>query len=187
VSTVETVFLTDWSTDDKRIAFHRSPAATNSYDVGVMEVAGGAKPQLVAPTKFAEAGGRFSRDRRWIAYSSDASGQMEVYVAPVSGSAGMRASIGRGSEPHWQRDSQELFYLSADRWIMAVTIGRGPTPDPGAPERLVQTRALFPGSIFRMNYDVTGDGKRFLVSTPVEGAGTSPITVVLNWAAVLKK
>jgi hypothetical protein len=38
-----------------------------------------------------------------------------------------------------------------------------------------------------MNYDVVADGSRFLVSTPVEGAGTSPITVVMNWAMSLKK
>jgi len=45
----------------------------------------------------------------------------------------------------------------------------------------------FPGSIYRMNYDVTADGARFLVNTPVEGAGSSPINVVLDWPAGLKK
>ena len=33
-----------------------------------------------------------------------------------------------------------------------------------------------------MNYDVSGDGTRFLVNTPVKGAGTSPIAVVMSWA-----
>ena len=48
------------------------------------------------------------------------------------------------------------------------------------------TKSLFPGSIFRMNYDVTADGTRFLVSTPSAGAGRSPITVVLNWLAAIE-
>ena len=66
---------------------------------------------------------------------------------------------------------------------MAVAIGRGPTLETGPPTPLMRTNALFPGSMFRMNYDVTDNGQRFLVSQPVEGAGTSPITVVLNWLA----
>ena len=71
--------------------------------------------------------------------------------------------------------------------MVGVAVGPAPALDLGATTPLFQTRALFPGSIFRMNYDVSGDGKRFLVSTPVEGAGTSPITVVMNWAAAFGK
>jgi eukaryotic-like serine/threonine-protein kinase len=185
VAQVETVFLTDWASDDERIAFHSSPSG--SYDAGVLELTNGAKPRFVAPTKFTEIDGRFSPDRRWFAYSSDSSGRMEVYVAPASGSAGIRASVGGGSEPHWRNDSRELFYMGSDGRITAVAVGPGPALDLGATTPLFQTRALFPGSIFRMNYDVSGDGKRFLVSTPVEGAGTSPITVVMNWAAAFGK
>jgi hypothetical protein len=67
-----------------------------------------------------------------------------------------------------------------------VAIGRGPTLETGTPHALMRTNALFPGSIFRMSYDVNADGQRFLVSQPVEGAGTAPITVVLNWLSGLR-
>jgi hypothetical protein len=92
-------------------------------------------------------------------------------------------SIAGGSEPHWRRDGRELFYLAADRRIMTVPIGAD--GQPGLARSLFQTRALFPGSIYRMNYDVNADGTRFLINEPAEGAAQSPITVVLNWAAGL--
>jgi serine/threonine protein kinase/Tol biopolymer transport system component len=187
VGAVETLFLTDWSSDEKLIAFHSSTAATGSYDAGVLTLGADAKPRFVGESKYTEVGGQFSPDRRWFAYSSDASGEMEVYVAPYAGGAGQRVSTNGGSEPRWRGDSAELFYLAADRKLMVVGIGPGLTLTPTIPRALFQTTALFPGSIFRMNYDVTTDGFRFLVNRPVEGAGTSPITVVLNWATGLKK
>ena len=68
---------------------------------------------------------------------------------------------------------------------MAVLLGRDLVR--WQPAASLPDLALFPGSAYRMNYDVAADGSRFLVSTPVEGAGTSPITVVVNWAAGLKR
>jgi hypothetical protein len=113
---------------------------------------------------------------------------MQVYVAPYAGGRGIRLSTNGGSEPRWCCDGKELFYLAADRHIMSVAMtGDAPLTSPARPEPRFQTSALFPGSTFRMNYDVTHDGRRFLVNNPVQGAGQSPITVVINWAARLKK
>lgn len=187
VASVETYFLTDWSPDDKLVAFHSSRAATGSYDAGVLTLEEGPKPRFVGETKSTEMGGSFSPDRRWFAYSSDNSGEMEVYVGPYAGGTGQRVSNSGGSEPHWRQNGKELFYLAADRWIMSVAIGPGTTWAPGTPQPLFRIDSLFAGSIFRTNYDVNADGSRFLVIKPVEGAGTSPITVVLNWAAGLKR
>jgi hypothetical protein len=36
-------------------------------------------------------------------------------------------------------------------------------------------------------YDITRDGKKFLVVSPVEGDVSAPLTVTLNWEAALKK
>jgi serine/threonine protein kinase len=188
IAQVETVFLTDVSTDGKLLAYHSSTAATGSYDVGILPLAAGATPQPVTGSKHTEIGGVFSPDRRWFAYSSDSSGEMQVYVAPYAGGRGIRLSTNGGSEPRWCCDGKELFYLAADRHIMSVAMtGDAPLTSPARPEPRFQTSALFPGSTFRMNYDVTHDGRRFLVNNPVQGAGQSPITVVINWAARLKK
>ena len=188
LAAVETLFLTDLSTDDKLLAFHSSTAATGSYDTGVLALTPDAKPQFVGESRHTETGGQFSPDRRWFAYSSDSSGDMEVYVAQYPGGSGhRRVSTNGGSEPRWCCDGRELFYLAADRQIMSITIGSGPTLSPSAPRPVLQTTALFPGSIFRMNYDVTASGQRILVNNPVQGAGKSPITVILNWATALEK
>jgi Tol biopolymer transport system component len=175
---VETTFLTDSSPDGTRLVFHGNTTGMG-YDVGVVQHAGGAATQFVGQTTSTEIDGRFSPDGKWIAYSSEDSGRFEVYVAPFPRSGGRQISLAGGSEPHWRRDGRELFYLAADRKVMSVAvISPGVF---GVPQPLFQTDALFPGSVYHMNFDVNGDGTRFLVSNPVAGAGLSPITVVVNW------
>jgi Tol biopolymer transport system component len=184
----EAVFPTDWSPDGKFIVYHTGSSKTASYDVMVLPRSGGAGPEPFAQSTFIEIDGHFSPDQRWLAYASDESGRMEVYVQPFPRSGSRwQVSTGGGSEPHWRRDGKELFYLAPDRKIMAVTVRAASTFESDAPRPLFQTRAPFPGTIYRMNYDVTGDGTRFLVNTLVEGASSSPIYVVVNWPAALKK
>jgi Tol biopolymer transport system component len=180
-------FPTDWSPDGTFILYH-FPAANGNYDVNLVAPAKDAKPVPFASSPFTEIDGRFSADGRWIAYSSNESGRMEVYVQPFPRSGSMwQVSTGGGSEAHWRRDGKELFYLAPDRRIMAVAVRGGSTFEREGPRPLFQTRVPYPGSIYRMNYDVTADGARFLVNSPVEGAGSLPINVVLDWPAGLKK
>jgi Tol biopolymer transport system component len=187
LASTDTTFLTDWAPDG-RLVFHSAGLGSNSYDVGLMAATRAAKANVAVQTQNTDIDGRVSPDGQWIAYSSNDSGRMEVYAAPFANPGGGRqVSSDGGSEPHWRGDGRELFYLGPDRSIMSVAVGRGATLDLGSPQRLFATKALFPGSSYRMNYDVAADGSRFLVSTPVEGAGTSPITVVLNWPAALKR
>ena len=114
---------------------------------------------------------------------------MEVYVQPFpkSGSA-IRVSVNGGSEPHWRQDGKELFFLGADRMVMAVPVIPGTSFQNGPPQPLFQSRVPFIASPYRLNYDVNADGSLFLITTPAERAGTSAsITVVLNWAAEMAK
>lgn len=82
---------------------------------------------------------------------------------------------------------QGLFYLAFDGALRAVPVNATATFESGTPQRLFQTRVPFLGSLYRSDYEVVGDGRRFLVNTLVEGAASTPITVVLNWTAGLKK
>ena len=106
VAKVETVFLTDWSNDD-RIAFHSGTSGWD--DVGILDRASGAKPSFVAASKFTEIDGRFSPNKRWFAYASDRSDKMRVMLA-AAGSAGAGVPVGEGSEPHWGKDSDKLYF-----------------------------------------------------------------------------
>jgi hypothetical protein len=81
----------------------------------------------------------------------------------------------------WSRDGKELFFIGADQKLMAVEIKGGANFDWGAPKPLFDAR-LAPGT----NFDVGKDG-RFLIPVPVEQAGITPINVVVNWTAGLKK
>ena len=168
---------TNWSRDKRFILFHTG--SPTSADIWLLAMDGNRQPMPLIQTKFSEGQAHFSPNMRWIAYASNLSGRSEVYVrpfnaaAPAAPAAAKQVSNGGGQAPRWRRDG-ELFYSRSDGWIMSVDI---PAADPsraGAP-----TPLFAPGG----QWDVTADGKRFLVAMPLAEAGLSPITVVLHWKA----
>jgi Tol biopolymer transport system component len=148
------------------------------------------KPVPFVRTAFDEIEGRFSPDGRWVAYVSNQSGLNEVYVrgfatdfSSGSASAGGATLVSRGggTAPRWRRDGRELFYLAPNGKMMAVDVKAGQVFDAGTPTALFQTP---PGAIVG---DVTPDGRRFLLVTPVGPSASAPFTAVLNWTVGLKK
>ena len=95
-----------------------------------------------------------------------------------------RISTDGGAQPRWRSDGKELFYLSADRKVMSVPVKTVPAFAPGTPVPLFAS--TIPRSLTEIQYDVTADGKRFLVSTLSNERGSAPVTIVLNWTAGLK-
>ena len=92
-------------------------------------------------------------------------------------------SKGGGSRAKWRRDGKELFYLAPDQKLMAVEVGAGAVFHKGVPKQLFETRI---GSLFG-RFAVTANGQRFLVPAPVGEPIPTPATVVLNWAAGIKR
>lgn len=86
-------------------------------------------------------------------------------------------------------DGREIFYLAADRSVMAVALRNGPTLDPETPQALFRIRALpsgVPTGINdRIRFCVAHDGQRFLVNSPIDGAGPQAITVAIKWPSLL--
>jgi len=139
-------------------------------------------------TSFNEGAARFSPDGRWLAYVSDESGGFEVYVQPYPGPGGKwQISNGGGSEPVWNPSGRELFYRSGDK-MMAVEITTQPSFAAGKPRMLFEGRYETPPFPIA-NYDVSSDGRRFLMLKPIEQAQAVPtqINVVLNWFEELKQ
>ena len=130
--------------------------------------------------------GNFSPDGRLVAYTSNESGRFEVMVQtfPVSDRKWQVSTAG-GYEPRWRGDGRELYYLSADRELMAVSVEPGPMF--GVPELLFRTKVLAGVNSQRTGYVPSRDGKRFLINTQIGEPAPNPITVVLNWSAGLKK
>ena len=176
----------DWSSDGQFIAYQTFHPKTK-WDLLMVPMSGDRQPFAFLQTEFNEHQAQFSRDAKWIAYTSDESGAPEVYVQTFPASGGKwRVSTGGGCQPRWRRDGRELFYIAADRKLMAVDVKLGSTFEAGVPKALFGAGVLTLTD-FRNHYAVTADGQRFLINTTIEGADTTPITVVVNWTAGLKR
>ena len=137
-------------------------------------------------SQFNETDPRISPDGRWLAYASDESGQMEVYVRAFPTLARRtRISTAGGSAPVWARDGRRLFYRENDRLVAATLAPTGPSDTVDltitARQMLFQGRRLFePGD--NADYDVHPDGKRFAL---IRQAVEPEVVVVLNWTSEL--
>ena len=183
-------YLCDWSRDGKFVLLVREGDGTKE-DLWILPMFGDRKPYPFLQTEFYEGQGQFSPDGKWIAYASDETGTPEVYVQSFpAAQAKSRISIKGGTQPRWRGDGREIFYLAADRKMMAApVISASSRLEVGTPAALFQTKMasidgeLGPYIVF--NYAVTSDGKRFLLNEP-SGEEVSPaVSVVLNWTSNL--
>ena len=179
---------TDWSRDSRFIIYYVVDPKTKA-DVWALPAPGsgeaGAFP--VVRTEANEIAGTLSPDGRWLAYASDVSGRYEVYVQSFPGGGGKRqVSTGGGIGPRWRRDGRELFYYSGDGKLMASPVRSGESLEVDESVSLFEFRA---GTLLVTftPYAVTADGQRFLINAVVDTEPNAPLTVVVNWAAVLKK
>jgi serine/threonine protein kinase len=182
-----------WSRDGRFIVYSEV-ASNGKQDLWVLPLGSGdRKPTPFLKTEFDELHGQLSPDSAWMAYASDETGQREVYVrAFPSGEGVRRISIAGGDQPRWRRDGKELFFAGADGRMMVVPIkavtGPKPSFEPGPPVPLFESHVInTPSTSGVFQYDVTRDGKRFLVVTDNLAAANSPLTVVVNWYAGLKR
>ncbi len=132
-------FPISWAPDGQHLLYVSSGGPTTN-DLFVLPLSGDRKPTPFANTQFSEAPGEFSPDGRWIAYTSNESGQNEVYVAPFVGQGGKwQISTVGGSSARWTRNGSEIVYLSPDETMMAADVnGKGTGFQVGA------VRPLFP-------------------------------------------
>jgi serine/threonine protein kinase len=189
-------WATDWSRDGRFILFSRGDMANDSgADIWVLPLVDGRKPSLFVHAASAAYDAQFSPDGRWVAYTSRESGRAEVYVAPfeakkflhgpvVDSAPGGKWQISNegGSVPRWRGDGKELFYIGPQNTLMAVEIeGKGTSFEIGHGQSLFAA----PVSPFAISYDVTPDGKRFVMSVVPEEENL-PLTVMFNWTARLQ-
>jgi hypothetical protein len=182
----------DWSADGRMLVLtgpgeNGGPSSVWTYDLAtgdaqrVLSVDGAASAAVVSP------------DMRWMAYVSDETGELQVYVRPFKGSGRtVRVSPVGGALPRWRHDGRALFYEAPSGAVWRVAVGPGTTLDVGEPEllfhaprwsaRLWTDQAL--GVLVTTPYDVSPDGQRFLVRQRIEQ--TSNATLLLNWQSLLE-
>jgi eukaryotic-like serine/threonine-protein kinase len=171
-----------WSADDRQILCTHQSAAGDYLEL--LSTAGG-EPTRFLTSKGSETNGQISPDGAWVAYASDESGAWEIYVTSFPGATGKwQVSRGGGSEPRWRGDGKELFYLAPGGTLMAVSVNAASVFATGPPTPLFQIHGRAPiSSTDLFSYDVTKDGKRFLVNRYVKPEHVAPLTILLNDAS----
>ena len=186
-------------------------AAVPNWDISALPMEGERKRRVLLKETYAELIPKISPDGRYLAYASNESGQMEVYVRPFPDVDKDRwqVSTNGGESPRWSLDGRELYYITYPASIakstagsmakvvleyllpkvMAVKVETEPIFKPGKPEILFQG----PYST-RRGWDIDPDGKRFLMIKPRIMAGSESaseiprkISIVLNWFEELKE
>jgi eukaryotic-like serine/threonine-protein kinase len=169
-----------WTLDDKDILCTYE-SATGGSDLVLVNVASGKATPFVA-TQASENNGMISPDGKWVAYASNDSGEWEIYVTMFPGAQGKwQVSPGGGSEPRWRGDGKEIFYIDPKGILTAIPVNAGETFSTGTATPLFPLHGRAPISntdVF--SYDVSKDGKRFLVNRNVKPDHVEPLTVVLN-------
>jgi Tol biopolymer transport system component len=183
----------DWSRDG-RFLLYAEMAPGTGVDLWFLPItpegkpAEGAKPVPYLRTPFYDSQGRFPpmANPQWVAYVSDESGRYEVYIdtfperrhkTPIS--------TGGGLYPAWGVGGRELYYVSPDFKLMAVSLKLGTDSlEPSAPRELFPLPAVDNGY---SPYEPTPDGQRFLVRATPQQQAAEPLTVIVNWLALLRK
>jgi serine/threonine-protein kinase len=160
--------------DGKRLAYQELGAGTlddlwtvplESDSIGLRA----GKPELFLQTPSNEVHPSFSPDGRWLAYDSDESGTLQVYVRAFPDKGGKwQASSGGGMFPVWSRDGRELFFCSLDNQIMVASYSvKGDSFAADKPRIWSEARLANLG--LSPTYDVAPDGKRIAALMPAEG------------------
>jgi Tol biopolymer transport system component len=174
---------------DGKFLLYTERGDRGAFDVWRVPLAGGGKPIAFLQSPFQKAQVRFSHDGRFVAMISNESGQPEVYVMPYPG-PGERVRVSTGGARHlrWSRDGREIFYVSADRRLMSVAVQTAPALALGTPTPLFTlAREIGPRGFISSAFDVSPDGKQFLVVLPEVVADELPLDVVVNWTAEVGK
>ena len=176
---------TSWSRDGKFLLYTVGSPAASNRDVWVLPMTGERKPFPFQTGRFQEGEARFSPDSKWVAFTSDESGQSQVYVTPFPGPGGRWPVSTTGARhPRWRRDGKELFFEVAGGIASADVSGEKDIFQVG-PVRVLFRASILSGGT-RPRWDVAPDGQHFLVALENSEDEIVPITLVVNWMAGLK-
>jgi len=176
-----------WSPDGKWLLFQSDMAPTGSGDIFGIRPGIDTAPVPVVATRFAEMSPALSPDGRWLAYTSNETGEDAIYVVPFpnTGAGKWAVSSGAGTEPVWSHRGSELFYRDGSGNLVVVDVNTHPRFSLG------RSVALFPAAgyeslRFTPQYAVAPDDRRFLMIRQLETGTPDQVIVVENWFEELR-
>jgi Tol biopolymer transport system component len=187
---------TSWSPDGRFLAFVEF-AEGNDFDIWLIDFARGREVRPFIKTQFQERHAMISPDGKWMAYTSNRSGQPEVNICSFpDGGSNMQVSSQGGSDPLWARDGRELFFWAWNKKLdegshepfalMAVKVDTRDGLHLGNQTRLFNRSWVY-HSAGRPNYDVTPDGRFVMLEYRGEAMSIRRLHVLLNWLDELKR
>jgi serine/threonine-protein kinase len=174
-----------FSPDDRLLVFQRGEA---DRDLWVVDVSRDTEPEILVQNPGGQFHAVLSPDGNWLAYASDESGRTQVMIRPFPGpGSATQVSTDGGHEPLWSHDGRELFFRDYTGTRMyTVAIQTSPRLRIGRPQ-LLFTGPFMEGRVYGRNFDVTPDGRRFLMVMDAQPEAVTQIRVVMNWFEELEQ
>ena len=191
-------FPKSWHPSGKFLAFEEYHPATGALYIMILPMEGSetagwkpGKPFAFLNSPSNERWPMFSSDGRWLAYSSEESGTMQVYVRPFPGPGGKwQISTNGGYYPTWSSNGKELFYQDEGGKIMVVGYTASGSAFQAEKPR-VWSPVSVPLSDYNRSMDVGPDGKRLAVVLPAPEAQAAAkgdhITFFFNFTDELRR
>jgi len=182
-----------WSSDNRILV--TMDFVKDGFNIGSLSMEGEHSYKALLQDKGTEFQPKISADGRWIAYTSDESGEAEIYVRPFPDieKGKDKISLSGGNSPLWSPDGDELFYRNKDE-VIRVPVQTKPAFKPGKPETIFRGDYTPLWNQDGHTWDISPDGKRFLMmkwgaraDDKKAGPAVPKINVVLNWTEELKQ
>jgi Tol biopolymer transport system component len=169
---------TSWSVDGRYLLLQSNGKGDSRSELLLYDFAARTPRELLADRAASLSEAALSYDGRWVAYTSDESGNPEIFVRPFPAlDRKWKISQGGAVRRHWRHDGRELVFVNfTDKSVMAVEVAPGNDGlDVGIPRRL-----FAPGSQL-LGLAPAADHGRFLTGIIPGDVRTEPIRVLLGW------
>ena len=185
----------EWSSDGEWLVIRTggAPGQLGGRDILAMRPGADSEPTPLLAAEYDEVAPALSPDGRWLAYTSNETGQHEVYVRPFPDvdSGRWQVSTDGGFTPRWSRDGDEIFFMNGSREMVAATVETSPAFRVGARTPLFTLGSTVVTSDIAVPYDVGFGERQFLMARAYQGDDTTDsappdVMLVVNWFEELK-
>jgi Tol biopolymer transport system component len=179
--------VSDVSADGKYLLFAKA-YKNLSLTTWIMPLTGGGQARPLVDEPLATYSARFSPDDKWVLYHTTETGHYDLYATSREHGGKLQLTSNGGERSRWSGDGKTIYYTTMNGSVFEMPVTENEDSlQPGNNELLYKGSTLGATSFFGVSWDVTHDGKRFLVNTAGQQSDGTVADIVLNWQARLKK